>query len=1118
MSTHAMVLHSDDSGKLAAESAPNSQEELLGLVNSDSKSIDWIEKQIEQTPQGHPDLSRYLLSLGEALKKRYLDSGDLKDMARALQSERDALALISSNHPARAEYLQGVALLCGMCYQRLGNLPDLKEAVQKFQEVADMTPTDHPHRPDFLQKLGLAFTERYRRLGDMKDLEASLQCSQEAVILTPPDHPDRATHLQSLAMSFRDRYERLGELKDLQIALQSDQEALTLTPRDDPDRVDFLRSLAHLLKYQYQRFGHPEDLEAALQCNQEAVGLTSADHPDRAMCLQGLGTSLMDRYQLFGDLTDLEAALLADEEALDLIPLDDPDRAAQLHNLGHTFRIRFGRLGDLKDLENALQKIQQALELTPYNHPDRAKFLLSLARSFRDQYKRLTQLKDLEAALEIFQEAMSLTPSNHPERVSLLQNLAVSFSDRYQRLGDVADLEAALQSDQEAVDLLPADHPGRAGHLSSLAFCFRFHYRRFGNLKDLEEALYKDQEAVDLTPLNHPDKAHYLYNLATSFGSRYLKLRDLKDLESTIQRAQEALDLTPADHPDRAEHLQVLASSLMESYQMSGDWSHLEIALQKKFEALDLTLPDHSDRAKCLQSLALTFGERFRKTGDPEDLQAVHKWYSDSFKTQAFPSDPELSWNAALQWASFSEEFEPLHCPTAYLAAFNLLPAILWIGHTIPLRHDTILRLEIGHKASAATRVCIGLSDLTSAVEIMEQALGTIFQQMLQLKTNVDMIPPEQAEDLQKLSYELYSGTATDPQKTARRSLLDEIRNHKYGCDGIIIPNPNSKPVHVPFPNITLDELKSQQTSVKELLSRCNVRTRGESAATRLFGSRESFTSKTTNECFGEMLAWLWTHVIDPVYQKLDSLGIHRGRVWWLPTGAFTGLPLHASAPTDQFIHSYTATLNSLLEAYAKKASNIDQKLGVVGVTHTGPGWGNNLKGVEQEVQQIGAVVSQIQCLTGAQATPDAVKHQLQSCSWVHLACHGKQDLVYPTKSRLLLYEGDLELETILKMPLPNAEFVFLTACQTAMGDSELINESFHLGGGFIAAGFRGAIGTLWSMNDADGPVVARSVYSHLFRDHKQPQASEAAEALQLAVNVLKARNERWIPFIHLGV
>jgi CHAT domain-containing protein len=106
-------------------------------------------------------------------------------------------------------------------------------------------------------------------------------------------------------------------------------------------------------------------------------------------------------------------------------------------------------------------------------------------------------------------------------------------------------------------------------------------------------------------------------------------------------------------------------------------------------------------------------------------------------------------------------------------------------------------------------------------------------------------------------------------------------------------------------------------------------------------------------------------------------------------------------------------------------------------------------------------------------------------------------------------------------MPLPNAEFVFLAACQTAMGDTELVNESFHLGGGFITAGFRSAVGTMWSMKDEDGPIVAEILYSHLFRGGQQPEASNSANALQLAVKELKNKKvsyERWVPFIHIGV
>jgi CHAT domain-containing protein len=73
----------------------------------------------------------------------------------------------------------------------------------------------------------------------------------------------------------------------------------------------------------------------------------------------------------------------------------------------------------------------------------------------------------------------------------------------------------------------------------------------------------------------------------------------------------------------------------------------------------------------------------------------------------------------------------------------------------------------------------------------------------------------------------------------------------------------------------------------------------------------------------------------------------------------------------------------------------------------------NALKGVEQEVQKILSIVknSDIDCLEGPQAKIDAVKLQLQDCSWVHLACHGTQNLSNPTKSHLILYGGSLELD-----------------------------------------------------------------------------------------------------------
>ncbi|KAJ7725145.1 CHAT domain-containing protein [Mycena maculata] len=1130
---------------------------------------------VNLTPADDPHRAGRLENLAGSFTARYRRFGDLKDLDAALQSHGEAVDLTPVNHPNRASQLQGFASSLADRYQRLGDLKDLEAALKGHQESVDLTPADHPDRARRLQSLTRSLTDRYRRFGALKDLEAALQWDQEAVDLTPEDHPERGGRLHNLAVSLTDQYQRLGDPKVLEAALQRHQEAVHLTPEDHPNRAIRLQGRAESLTDQYRRLGDLEDLEAAAQKFEEVVGLTPVDHPDRPGRVQSLAMCLTDRYHRLGNLEDLEAALQGDQEAVyltpadhpdrvvDLTPGDHPNRAKRLQNLAVSFKDRYQTLGDLKDLEAALQRNQEAVDLTPVDHPDLAGQVQDLAVSFSDRYKRLGNVKDLKAALQRHQKAVHLTPVDHPDRVKRLQMLAVSLTDQYQRLGDLKDLESALQTEQEVVDLTPQDHPDRSRRLKGLAVSFTHRYRKLGDLKDLDAALQAHQEAVDLTPTDHPTRAEYLQGLASSLADRYQRLGDLKDLEAALQGHQEAVDLTPENHPDRAERLQSLSASFSDRYRRLGDLKDLEHALQRDQEALHLTPVDHPGRATRLQNLAASFKDWYQILGDLKDLEAALQrnkeavaltprsppdhpnWadrsilknqeiFNSSTLTIVIPSKPRyfliLNCLGVLL-------YDGLHSPKNFSLHTVLLPIqlpdLLWLGHTIHVRQDAIRRLDIGKTGSAATRACVKVADLISAVQLLEQGLATTFQQILQLKSDLDILPPEQAELLKRLSYELYGGKPDSPSKVARerQELLQAIHkqpglehfllprpytvlchasqggpvvilnSHEDACDGIIILNPTTEPVHVALPNVTLDVLQSQHTALKELLSRCDVRSRRESASTRLFGYPEGFALGTIEGNFTDLLTWLWNNVVEPVYQVLASHEIHNGRLWWLPS----------------------ATLGSLLEAQAKKASKTQHRVGVVGVTHTGLHGANHLKGVKEEVEKICSIVKDPnrECLVGEEATPTAVTDLLQHCSWVHLACHGVQDLIEPTKSRLILYDGVLELETILRMPLSNAEFVFLAACQTAMGDAELVNESFHLGGGFIAAGFCGAIGTLWSMNDQDGPVVAEHVYSHLFRDGRQPHASDAAEALQLAVNKLKAQKvpyQRWIPFIHMGI
>ncbi|KAJ7237844.1 CHAT domain-containing protein [Mycena rebaudengoi] len=768
------------------------------------------------------------------------------------------------------------------------------------------------------------------------------------------------------------------------------------------------------------------------------------------------------------------------------------------------------------------------------------------------QYQQLGDLQDLEASLKNCQAAVDIIPERHPERAQYLKNLAVSLIDRYIRLGDLHDLETAVKHNKVILDLTPQGHPNMPTYLNTLSVSLIVRYHRYGDLHDLKDAVDNTQAAINLTPPGHPDLPEYLNSLARSLKYQYARSANPQYLEAALKNDQDSVDLAP-HHPERPKYLSSLASSLIFKYRKYGDLKDLEAAVKNDRAAVKLLPINHPNLPGLLQNLALSCTDRYMMFHDPQDLENAFVYYENFFKTTMLL--PTHGWIVASQnWAALAELYRPSEILRAYSATFSLLPEILWIGNSLSIRQDVNADIKIGHITSRAVTACIKYGYITSAIEFLEQGLATTFQQMLQLKSDVDGLALKDAEELKWISSQLYSGASNDPKGLAvkRSKLLDRIRNqpgqkyfllpkpytylcqaskngpvvilnsHKDCCDAIIILNESAKPLHVSLTSATLAQLEHSRAILNEVLQRCNARSR-ESASSRLFGAQETLSSKPTQECFKEMLSWLWTHVVEPIFKELESHGIVEGRLWWCPVGAFTGLPLHAAAPSDQFIQSYTSTLGALINSVPKKSSSSPVKIGLVGVTHIDSHGGSPLPGVDQEIEMIQTIVKKphtIHSVSGEQATLESVKQQFNTCSWLHFACHGMQDLQDPPKSCLQLYNGSLDLEHILKMPLSNAEFVFLAACQTAMGDTQLVNESFHLGGGFISAGFRGTIGTLWSMQDEDGPLVAEIVYRHLFLG-KKPQAEEAAKTLQLAVREMRDKNmayEHWVPFIHMGV
>jgi CHAT domain-containing protein len=181
------------------------------------------------------------------------------------------------------------------------------------------------------------------------------------------------------------------------------------------------------------------------------------------------------------------------------------------------------------------------------------------------------------------------------------------------------------------------------------------------------------------------------------------------------------------------------------------------------------------------------------------------------------------------------------------------------------------------------------------------------------------------------------------------------------------------------------------------------------------------------------------------------------------------------------------------------------------------PNTQQELERIQGHLQDRDLVVKQ-----GPEATKAAVTKAMEDCNWIHLACHGIQNPIEPTKSALLIHDGHLTLEEIIKLDLPNAEFAFLSACQTTTGDEKLSEEAVHIAGGMLLAGYRSVVATMWSIQDELAPEVADAFYEHMMEGDGRPDSRKAAEALHISVKKLRERRElpfmAWLPFVHLGV
>ncbi|KAJ7839514.1 CHAT domain-containing protein [Mycena leptocephala] len=1077
--------------------------------------------------------------LGEITYRKWVHQG-IENLNQAIAAHRDAVredpddagslqlgdkSATNSVDAARPSLLRR--------FERLGSL-------SAFGDSDHLTPSGHPDKLEILTRLGIALMSRFERLGDLGDLaksvldghpnrpllleqlgtsllshlNSSVSLLEEALHLTPHGHLNRCSKQANLDRALHIRFERLGDLADLHRSVFLGSEAASA-----------LNNHGLSLLTRFERLGNLDDLNRSI----EMYG-----HPDTQLRLQNLGSSLSRRFLRFGHVDDLNQSISICQNA-----------PARLQNLGHSLRLRFERFGDIEDLQRSAVVQEESIRLTPEQHPDKLDRLSALHHSILLRFQWLGDLADINYCIILAENILELTPDA----------LGTALKSRFEHIGDLGDLNRSVVQHYKALHLMPEDHCIKPSYLMSLGQALG---QRFEQL-----AILLFEDAVRLTPDGDINKPVWLNNLGLALRDLFKRLGDPNDLKKSVQMAEnakpvifkrfhniddlnrsisteeESLRLTPDNHPERQAWLNNLAMCLLSRFQK------LENAIRE-------TPDGHPDRPAWLTNHSVSLQSRPGK--NPEDLEEVINRLSSAAHSMTGPA--HIRFYAPARWAR--------------LAQIEAHPSVL---DAYEYRH---YHIKCGTAAIAA-----GLPGV--AVEWLERGRAIIWGQLLNLRTPVDDLRkrhPVLAEKFIFLSAQL-EGTGirggetnvtnsstqaltaqrSHDQALERNTLLEDIRRLE-GFDGFLLPKAMSElskaaqggpvvilnlsddrcdvlvlssgapdVIHIFLPEFTPEHAENLSRSLHGL-----VHNRGRNE--RLIGHREGHLDP--EEVFARILSELWTRLVKPVLNALNitTPRTHNfQRIWWCPTGPLTFLPIHAagiyganeifgSKLSDFVISSYTPSLAALIQGFRPRSQS-QKSFRVLAVAQPSAQGQTYIPGTQAEITSIQRHATgkvSVLRLDANMATVDNVQAGMRDSRWVHFACHGVQNASDPTESALLLAgSSKMTLSSIIKLSLPEADFAFLSACQTATGDEVLQEEAVHLAGGILAAGYRGVIATMWTIMDSDAPQVASDVYEHLFQD-SLPDSGRAAEALHFAIKRLREGSENrksfshWVPFIHVGV
>jgi len=1101
------------------------------------------------------------LRLGNALGLRYEQSGHADHLSAAID------ALTTAHERCQALGDEVPAGVRAQCTARLHDLLVAKFAIDDDARVLDSALNrirafdDRPHR----LLLATAYETYHLATGRVDDLRRGVEAARSALTL-PRRLSDPLTAMALL---------KLGNLAETLYRYTSDQDtrveaasaykmashapgldsALRQAPvsRAQADVYrDLLAEAVQASREQYANRRRITDLATAIVFNRRLVASFPSDgDPRLAATLVHLAQDLFERYQR---TEQPERVLSEARQCATRVDGMAWRRPGDGHLLGSVAQVW------LRDYEttNSVEALGRSIEraLAAEERSRRVRFgpalTLGVALVHRNRPSRRGR-SDADLAQDAFRRALSDPDISLTQRLEATAYLAMALRNSYERSGNPDTLGEAISLLETAVSDGHATKGTKRSYvvLSSLYGLLATATGDSGDRRRAEEA------AERAASLDDPAFAH-----VPSPSIAHTADADLADIDRRLGELRAA-------SPD-GKVFTALCGLWMVRYRRTSDPADVDQATEAGRRAMAATARDPALAVPASAVLTLALTERYRLHGDDADIggaiRTVRSAIARSARDDVHDPDLDALLIAALQAradrsgaedfrqeavaASIESATDEARSPLGRLATMawlagqeadraNWRAAARWCGRGVSLlpfiAPETLSRAEqqdllrqAGRGTADGVACWLNAGDPERAAALLEQGRAFLLSRTINARTvlaGLRATHPDLAETFDDLVRQVSAADETGAEgsrgpgsirRKAAAGKLTELTGRirrlpghdrflrppavadliaaasegplvlmnasRYRCDAIVVTQSG---IHaVPLPEVSLERLVS-------------------------YANQSHWRDGAA-----DILQWLWNAVGEPVLALLDE----PQRIWWIPDGLFSLMPLHAGGSMpDRVRSSYAPSVAALVRARAEQAA-LPEKILVVAMPTT-PGL-PPLRGAEAEAQlladQFGAYVLGSASNAREQATPAAILRRLPDYAMVHFACHGSGYWIDATPPYLAVQGAALAIEDILGVPVDGARLVFLSACATARPtDLALIEQAVDLASAFVEAGYTHVVGTLWEVDDRAAAGFTAAFYEHLRR------GGSPADAVHDATRTLRKlypkTPQMWASHIHVG-